>query len=89
MIAYLKGVRQYNQGKTDRNVEIIAKYTEMTPEEVKGSCWMSMRSDGIDRYLRHEQVRGMGFRQRAFGKTCPARQLLDMSFVESANAALK
>ena len=47
MIAYLKGVRQYNQGKTDRNVEIIAKYTEMKPEEVKQSCWMSMRSDGM------------------------------------------
>ena len=47
MIAYLKGVRQYNQGKTDRNVEILAKYTEMKPEEVKQSCWIPMRSDGM------------------------------------------
>jgi NitT/TauT family transport system substrate-binding protein len=35
MIAYLKGVRQYNLGKTDRNIAILAQYTQMKPEEVK------------------------------------------------------
>jgi NitT/TauT family transport system substrate-binding protein len=89
MIAYLKGVRQYNQGKTDRNVEIIAKYTEMKSEEVKGSCWMSMRSDGMI------DMAGMsGFQEWALAKglqvsLVPAEKLLDMSFVEYANEALK
>ncbi len=89
MIAYLKGVRQYNQGKTDRNIEIIAKYTEMKSEEVKGSCWMSMRSDGMI------DMAGMsGFQEWALAKglqisLVPAEKLLDMSFVQSANEALK
>jgi NitT/TauT family transport system substrate-binding protein len=89
MIAYLKGVRQYNQGKTDRNVEIIAKYTQMTPEEVKDSCWMSMRDDGMI------DLSGMaGFQEWAVAKglqekIIPNDQLLDMSFVEYANQALK
>lgn len=89
MIAYLKGVRQYNQGKTDRNVQIIAKYTEMKPEEVKQSCWMSMRSDGMI------DIAGMsGFQEWALAKglqvsLVPPEKLLDMSFVQYANDALK
>lgn len=46
MKAFIKGLQQYNQGKTDRNVEIIAKYTELTPDEVKQTCWQTMRADG-------------------------------------------
>lgn len=47
MIAYLRGVEQFNQGKTDRNVEIIAKYTEQSPEDITSSCWTSFRSDNV------------------------------------------
>ena len=46
MAAYLKGVRQFNQGKTDRNVEIIANFTQLAPEDIKASCWTSFRPDG-------------------------------------------
>jgi len=46
MIAYLRGVQQFNQGKTDRNVEIIADFTKTDPEEVKASCWASFKADG-------------------------------------------
>jgi NitT/TauT family transport system substrate-binding protein len=46
MIAYLKGVAQFNEGKTDRNVEIIANYTKLPPEAIKGSCWTSFKPDG-------------------------------------------
>ncbi len=89
MIAYLKGVRQYNLGKTDRNVEIIAKYTQMKPEEVKQSCWMSMRSDGMI------DIAGMsGFQEWATAKglqvgLVPPEKLLDLSFVQAASQALK
>lgn len=46
MIAYLKAVEQFNEGKTDRNVEIIANYTKLSPEEIKASCWTSFKPDG-------------------------------------------
>jgi len=46
MTAYLKGVRQFNEGKTDRNVEIIANFTKLAPEDIKASCWTSFRPDG-------------------------------------------
>jgi NitT/TauT family transport system substrate-binding protein len=46
MTAYLKGVRQYNLGKTDRNVEIIAQYTKLEQDLLRRICWPSMRNDG-------------------------------------------
>jgi NitT/TauT family transport system substrate-binding protein len=89
MMAYLKGVRQYNEGKTPRNIEIIAKHTQMEPSEVEQSCWMSMRDDGMI------DIAGMsGFQEWAIAKglqikEIPPEDLLDLSFVESANEALK
>ncbi len=89
MIAYLKAVRQYNQGKTERNVEIIAKHTQMQPEEVRQACWMAMKSDGS------LVLEGMeGFQEWAFNKgllvsKVSEEQLVDLSFVEYANQYLE
>jgi NitT/TauT family transport system substrate-binding protein len=45
MLAYLKGVRQYNLGKTDRNIEILTKYTELEKELVREACWVTISND--------------------------------------------
>lgn len=47
LVAYLKAAEQFNQGKTDRNVEIIANYTKLDPEKIKASCWTSFKPDGL------------------------------------------
>jgi NitT/TauT family transport system substrate-binding protein len=44
--AYLRGVRRYNEGKTDRNVAIIAKHTKLPQEMIRRACWQTMSSDG-------------------------------------------
>lgn len=44
--AYLKGIEQFNQGKTDRNVTLIAEFTQLDPEDIRGSCWTSFKPDG-------------------------------------------
>jgi len=46
MIAYLKSMRQYNQGKTERNLKILAKYTGLDQELLKICCWPSLRNNG-------------------------------------------
>jgi NitT/TauT family transport system substrate-binding protein len=46
MRAYLRGVRQYGEGKTDRNVAIIAAHTKLDPEVVRRSCWLAIAGDG-------------------------------------------
>jgi ABC-type nitrate/sulfonate/bicarbonate transport system substrate-binding protein len=43
--AYRRGVVQYQQGKTDRNVAIISSETGETPELIRAACWLPFRSD--------------------------------------------
>ncbi len=46
MAAYLKAVQQYNEGKTERNLEILAEYTGLDRELLKEACWPSFSKDG-------------------------------------------
>ncbi|HEX6573882.1 MAG TPA: ABC transporter substrate-binding protein [Gemmatimonadaceae bacterium] len=43
--AYRRGVAQYAQGKTDRNVAIIAKETGESPDIIRSACWLPFRAD--------------------------------------------
>jgi NitT/TauT family transport system substrate-binding protein len=43
--AYHRGVAQYRQGKTDRNVAILAEGTGETPEHVREACWPVFTAD--------------------------------------------
>ncbi len=46
MAAYLKAVRQYNEGPTDRNLEIVAPATQLDPALLREICWPALRGDG-------------------------------------------
>lgn len=46
MTAYLKAVRQYNEGHTDRNLELLANFTGQEIEFLNRVCWPTFRSDG-------------------------------------------
>lgn len=46
MRAYLRGVQRFNEGKTERNVAILAKYTKLSPEIIRRACWMTIANDG-------------------------------------------
>lgn len=46
MVAYLMGVKQYNQGKTERNLEILQNYTRIDRDLLMKSCWMPVSDNG-------------------------------------------
>lgn len=46
LVAYLKAVRQYSQGKTERNIDIIAKHIDLDRDFVKRMCWPPIRQTG-------------------------------------------
>lgn len=46
LTAYLRGLRQYNLGKTDRNLEVLARRTSLDREALEQTCWLAMREDG-------------------------------------------
>jgi len=84
MVAYLKAVRQYNEGKTDRNLDILGKYTQLDKGLLQQMCWPALRSDGainIDSMLDF-QTWAMA---RGLQPTALAReQMWDSSFVTAA-----
>jgi len=46
LAAYLRGVRQYREGKTPRNIEVLTAATQMSAEELDRACWPTTRADG-------------------------------------------
>ncbi len=44
--AYLDAVRQYQDGSTERNVEIVATYTSLDAQLLKQICWATIPTDG-------------------------------------------
>lgn len=46
MRAYLRGVRRFNEGKTERNVAILSTHTKLSPEIIRHACWMAFADDG-------------------------------------------
>jgi NitT/TauT family transport system substrate-binding protein len=46
MRAYLRGARRYAEGKTERNVAIVSRYTKLPPDIIRGTCWIPISTDG-------------------------------------------
>jgi NitT/TauT family transport system substrate-binding protein len=46
MVAYLMGVRQYEQGKTDRNLEILTTALNEEEDMLRAMCWQAIRLNG-------------------------------------------
>lgn len=86
MRAYLRGLRQYNQGKTDRNVQIISKYTKLPPEFVRKACWVAIHEDGR---VRPEALRGFlawSVRKGYLDEEIPVSTWWNGSFIDAALA---
>jgi len=88
MVAYLNAVRQYNQGKTDRNVAILAEATTLPIDVVRDSCWNSIRNDGmidLQSILQFEQwAKDRGF----LDEVLPPERFWEPHFVDAARRAL-
>jgi NitT/TauT family transport system substrate-binding protein len=56
--AYVQGIRQYMEGKTERNLEIISEYTKLPADALTRVCWPDMRTDGsvnIDTVMAYQE----------------------------------
>jgi hypothetical protein len=79
--AYHRAVAQFRQGKTDRNVAIIAEGTGETPEHTRAACWPTFSADSrvnwssIDDFQRW--AKAQGFMER----TVSLDQALDSTLV--------
>jgi NitT/TauT family transport system substrate-binding protein len=89
MIAYLKGVRQYNKGKTQRNLEIIQKHTGLDEDILKEICLISFHQDGQVNTGSIVAVQDWAYKKEFIDSKITLGQLIDMSFAEYANSVLE
>jgi NitT/TauT family transport system substrate-binding protein len=89
MVAYLKAVRQYNEGKTERNLEIIAENTGLERELLLGACWPPLRNDGQLNAQSVLDFEAWALEKGLLDSMITADQFWDASFVENANQALE
>jgi len=88
MVAYLKGVRRYNEGKTERNLEIMAEFSGLDQDLLRAACWFDFYDDG------HVNVQSIiDFQEWAVEKghldtVVPEEQFYDPSFIQYASQAL-
>jgi NitT/TauT family transport system substrate-binding protein len=88
MVAYLKAVRQYNEGKTERNLNIIMKHLPLERELLQQACWDPIRSDGDVNVDSLVEYADWSFDNGLGDSRLTADQLFDSSFIEYANQVL-
>jgi NitT/TauT family transport system substrate-binding protein len=88
MVAYLEGVRQYNEGKTERNLEILSNYTHLDRDLLKRSCWLPIDPSGdLPRKPVRDYIDWI-YENKKITKNPTDDQLFDMSYVNYANGVL-
>ena len=85
MLAWLNTVEYFSQGKTERNIELSAEYSGLTPEEVTEACWQPIKADG---QINVEAI--MDFQEWALAKgyldaIVDPDQFWDSQFIDYAN----
>lgn len=88
MVAYVKGARQYNLGKTDRNVALMVQLTSLGPELVREMAWPMVRADGrlnVESLLEFQQ---WAVEKGLQDRVVDASDYWEPSFVEHAQTVL-
>jgi NitT/TauT family transport system substrate-binding protein len=88
MVAYLKAVRQYNQGKTERNLEIVSKHTDLDKDILKQVCWPTFRESGKINIQSLFDFQAWAVEQDYLAGTIKEDRFWDSRFIEHANRVL-
>jgi hypothetical protein len=81
--AYERGVTQYREGKTARNVAIIAKATGESEAITREACWPTFRAGSPIEWQSIEQFQRWANSERLMERTLTSDQVLDSSFVSA------
>jgi len=88
MVAYLKGVKQYNAGKTERNLEIMQNYTKLDRDLLKQSCWVKIEENGSVSENAVREYMDWMYANKKITQKLDDDQIFDMSYVDYANGVL-
>jgi NitT/TauT family transport system substrate-binding protein len=88
MVAYLKAVRQYNRGKIERNIEILAKRTDWDRELLEKCCWPPFHDKGQINIESITDFQLWALKKGFLDKEVSPHQFWDPSFIEYTNKVL-
>lgn len=88
MVAYLKAVQRYNQGKTERNLDILSKHTGLDRKILQKTCWPAVRDDGRIHAESIIDFQNWGVKKGFLDKTLKEDQFWDGRFIEYAKKRL-
>jgi NitT/TauT family transport system substrate-binding protein len=89
MVAYLKAVKQYKQGKTDRNLAILMKYTNLSRELLQEACWPPIQSDGQIQLESILEFQNWSLQKGLLDSIIPIEQFWDDRFIRFAHQELE
>jgi NitT/TauT family transport system substrate-binding protein len=84
MAAYLRGVRQYNLGKTERNLELLSRRTGIPRADLERACWIAVREDGRVDLQSVEELRDWSLERGILPRRVPISEIWEPRFVEAA-----
>lgn len=87
-IALLKGVRQYNRGKTPENLRILAEALDWDLALLQDVCWPPMRDDGLINAESIREFQEWALERGDLDAVLPAERYWAPSFVEHARSVL-
>lgn len=88
MVAYLEGARQYNLGKTERNIGILSNYTHIDRNLLQRTCWMPVAADGyLPRQPFRDQIDWL-YADKQISIRPDDDQIFDTSYIDYANGVL-
>jgi NitT/TauT family transport system substrate-binding protein len=88
MVAYLQGVKQYNEGKTERNLEILQNYTHLDQNLLNQSCWYPIAADGNLPWQPVREYIDWMYANKKITQKLDEDQLFEMSYAAYANGVL-
>jgi NitT/TauT family transport system substrate-binding protein len=87
-VAALQSQRQFNEGATERNIEIVSVATELEPAFLQEMCWISMHEDGMINLESTQAYADFAFENALIDEAITVEDYVDTSFMEYANEAL-
>jgi NitT/TauT family transport system substrate-binding protein len=89
MVAYLRGVKQYNEGKTEHNLAILSNYTHLDQELLKQTCWSPIAENGTVRKQPVMEYVDWLYAHKKINQNLTEDQLFDMSYAAYADTLIK
>jgi len=88
MVAYLKAVRQYNQGKTERNLAILENWTGLDRSLLEACDWPHINRDGTILVESVRELRNWLFAEDYLDAMVPIDRMVDFHYARLAGEML-